>query len=79
MYIENAKEVFESKDLFQCKSINLKKFLCEIKKMSYVYRESYEQDGKNKYIWFFVKNEDLSSALNEWSERGKSGDLIFKK
>ena len=62
VFIKNINKI--NKDLmFPCKSNKLKKFLVEVKGLQYATRIYDEKD--KKYIWCFMRNDDLGKALIE--------------
>ena len=75
MFVSNPDVINEKK--FYCKSKNLKKFLCEIKKIPYISRQFDEKE--NKITWIFIKTQELDLALEEWRKRKETGDLVFPK
>lgn len=80
MNILNAESVIkdvEEHQLFYCKSLYLKRFLCEIKSICYIMKDL--DCETKKYTWVFLRNEDLDMALGEWSENKRTGKLLFPK
>jgi hypothetical protein len=71
MYIINAENQFEKNDLYFCYSPKQKKFLCKVKNISYISKGIHEE-SKRTY-WLFLKTNELSKSLREWSENAKSG------
>ena len=73
MFIRNIDDIDKNK-LFYCKSPNLKRFLIENHNIKYINKK------KNgfKYVWVFLKTEQLDIALSEWSQNKKDGNFIFK-
>jgi hypothetical protein len=76
MFITNS-EALDGKKLYPCKSGNLKRFLCEIKNLRFI-SKSYDEE-QQRCTWFFIKGEELDIALDEWKQRGITGDLLFPK
>jgi len=75
MFVKNANKI--NKDLmFPCKSNKLKKFLIEKKGLQYVARLYDEKD--EKYIWCFMRSEELAKALVEWKENKDKNNLAMK-
>jgi len=75
MFVANPNSI--QKEKFYCKSRNLKRFLCEIKKIKYISRKIDKRD--NKTIWIFIKTEELNEALAEWKRNKETGKLVFPK
>lgn len=76
MFIVNHESLDKTK-LFFCKSPNLMKFLTEHKGLNYI--SSKQEDDSWKYVWFFVKGEELNSCLAEWKLNRDTGNLLFPK
>lgn len=75
MFIKNANTI--NKDLiFPCKSNKLKKFLVEKKQLQYASRIYDEKD--KKFVWCFMRTEELGKALVEWSENKEKNTLAYK-
>jgi len=75
VFIKNPNKI--NKDiLFPCKSNKLKKFLVENKGLPYASRIFDEKD--KKYIWCFIRTEELAKALIEWSDNKEKNTLAFK-
>lgn len=74
MLISNL-ESLDTKDLYYCKSINLKRFLCEHKDISFI-DKTFNKETQ-RCTWIFVKSKDLDEALDEWSQNKKDGKLLF--
>lgn len=73
MFVVNPETIKEKK--FYCKSKNLKRFLCEIKKIPYISKSFNEESYK--ITWIFIKTQELDLALEEWRKRKETGDLVF--
>ena len=74
MHIKNIEDI-DIKKMYYCKSPNLMKFLTDERKIMYVNKK------KNgfKYVWIFLKTDDLDNALTAWSNNKKNGNLFYKK
>jgi len=70
MYVVNPDSISENKK-FYCKSKNLKKFLCELKKIPYV--SKYYDEEIKRMVWIFIKTKELSDALYEWKQNKING------
>lgn len=71
MYVINAEDLFNKESLFYCYSPKLKKFLCKTKNISYIGKGINSET--NKTYWLFIKTEELSSSLTEWSVNSEKG------
>lgn len=65
MYVKNTEKEFSKDDLFFCYSPNLKKFLCKEKNIQYI-AKGINSETKKTY-WLFIKTDNLSLALTEWT------------
>jgi hypothetical protein len=74
MFVRNEISI-NKKYIYPCKSSNLYKFLTQHKKIPYVSRVLDSKD--NKYIWYFMRTDELSEALVEWKKNKEDGNLIY--
>ena len=74
MQIINPQDI-NSNNIFPCFSPPLAKFLVEVKGIHFIDIQFNEKSKKKK--WLFIMNEELKKCLNEWSERGKTGNKIY--
>lgn len=71
MFVKNAEVEFSKQDLFFCYSPPLKKYLCKIKNIAYI-SKGINNETKKSY-WLFIKTNELSEALIEWSNNKEKG------
>jgi len=71
MLVRNTEQIFNKEDLFYCYSLNLKKFLCKTKGISFI-GKGINSESKKEY-WLFIRSEELNSYLEEWSTNAKNG------
>jgi hypothetical protein len=69
MFVRNAENEFSKDDLFYCYSPKLKKFLCQVKNISYIGKGI--NSDTNKTYWLFIRNKELNISLDEWSSQSK--------
>lgn len=76
MFVKNE-IMIDRKKIFPCKSSNLQKFLTITKGIPFISRVLDSKD--NKYIWYFMRTDDLADALVEWKNNKDNGTLAYAK
>lgn len=74
MFVKNPIAI-NKKIIFPCKSNKLKKFLVLEKKIPFISRILDSKD--DKYIWYFMRTDELSKALVEWKQNKTEGKLVY--
>lgn len=74
MKIINTQEM-DKDNIYYCFSPPLKNFLVNIKGIHFI-DETFNEKSK-KSCWIFILSDFLSEALQEWTERGKTGNKIY--
>lgn len=71
MLVINAEKIFSKYDLYFCYSPKLKKYLCNIKNISYISKGVNQDSGKS--YWLFIRSDELVDCLKEWKENAENG------
>jgi hypothetical protein len=71
MFAINAENEFGKDNLYYCYSPKLKKYLCKTKNISYI-GKGINDETKRTY-WLFIKTDELSKSLLEWSDNASKG------
>lgn len=75
MFVVNAESLAGTK-LYYCKSLYLMRFLTEMKGLNFIARERIVDS--NKFVWMFVKTDELNEALAEWKLRKEQKNFAFR-
>lgn len=77
MFIKNPDITIDKEKVFPCKSNKLSKFLSQEKKIMYISRVLDKND--NKWIWLYIRTDELANALVEWKNNKEKGTLAYAK
>lgn len=77
MFIKNPDITIDKEKVFPCKSNKLSKFLTQEKKIMYISRVLDKND--NKWIWLYIRTDELANALVEWKANKENGTLAYAK
>lgn len=77
MFIKNPDITIDREKVFPCKSNKLSKYLTQEKKIMYISRVLDKTD--NKWVWLYMRTDELANALVEWKANKDNGTLAYAK